>query len=363
MNGTINVAQREYYKRPADERFPSLEALISNAEHDRQHSKEVRYNYKDLQVVTAGDTLKLASPKGNARFTHWSFGQLCRSLGAPASYLRELPPSIASDALNYGIQNTALGSDANILVKANGGEPIIRACTSDSYGRLWDAELYRYVAQSIVDRDQRWNLPPVWEGGTGGAYRGDRDSFLILTNGGSIVTDPTLQGNSGQMFRGILIRNSEVGASSVTIDTVLYRFICGNLMLWGAVYDQRFRRRHFGTNVLRDVIRKISKIAWDWTNQSASRDQAIIQGLIDHEVAHTKEAVVDELRKLGATKDQATEAYDRCERTESASPRSFWGMAQGLTRLSQDSEYQSERFELDTLASQLLSKGRKLVAA
>lgn len=366
---TINVAAREYAKRPADESFGSLQDLISNAVDDRQLSREVKYNFKDLSVAVGHDvasdsqTLRLQSPKGTAKFTHWSFGQLCRSLGAPASYLRELPPSIASEALNYGLGNTAPGSDANILIKANGGEPIVRACTSDSYGRLWDADLYDTTKRTIADRDQRWQLPPVWGGGVAGAYRGDRDSFLILTNGGSIVTDPTLRDDSGQMFRGILIRNSEVGASSVTIDTILYRFICGNHMLWGAVYDQRFRRRHFGSHVLRDVVRKIADIAFNWTQQSASRDQAIIKALVDHEIAHTKEAVIDELRKLGATKEQATEAYSRCEQLEAVSPRTYWGAAQGLTRLSQDSAYQSDRFELDTLASQVLAKGRKLVAA
>ncbi len=55
--------------------------------------------------------------------------------------------------------------------------------------------------------------------------------------------------------------------------------------------------------------------------------------------------------------------YERCERTESVSPRSFWGAAQGCTRISQDAPYQDERYELDKLASLILARGRKLVAA
>jgi len=256
---------------------------------------------------------------------------------------------------------------------------MIRACTSDSYGRIWDSELYSAVQQTIVSQDDRWTLPPTWSGEAAGAYRGDRDSFLILTNGGSIVEDPSLRngtqnayGNVGPglgdsptngMFRGLLIRNSEVGASSVTIESILYRYICGNHMLWGAVMDKRFRRRHVGTKVLRDAIREIHTFAYSFVNQSAARDEAIIRGLIDHELASTKEAVIDELRAIGATREQATEAYDTCLKTEAASPRSFWGVAQGLTRNSQATMYQDERFQLDQLAAKVLARGAKLVAA
>jgi hypothetical protein len=386
-NSTIDTAAREYANRPKDERFPSIQALCDAALAEKNLSAERTYNLKDLQIVpavtTAGDTLRLQSPRGTAKFTPWSFGQLCRTLGAPASYLREIPPAIAADALNFGLKDSAPSTAANLLVKAPNGdpEPTIRACTSDSYGRLWDAELYGSVVRQITGHDDRWTLPPTWSGEPAGAYRGDRDSFLIVTNGGSIVKDPSLSGggivrpfsaqrgnNDGGaaidgLYRGLLIRNSEVGASSVVIETILYRYICGNHMLWGAMVDSSFRRRHFGSHVLRDTVREIGKIAYQWTNASAARDEAIIRSLIDHEIAHTKDAVVDELRAMGATKEQADAAYLRCEQTEAASPRSFWGAVQGLTRLSQDQPYQDERYQIDRIAASLLVKGRKLVAA
>lgn len=380
METTITTAAREYAKRPADEKYDSVQALVAQAERDKQLSIERPYNLKDLRVVPVDSfavatnsntpnrdavSLRLTSPKGSAKFTHWSFGQLCRTLGAPAAYLRDLPPAIAADALNFGLSDSAPGTTANILVKKNGGEPVIRACTSDSYGRLWDADLYGSVVHSIMERDPSWSLPPVWGGGVAGAYRGDRDSFVIVTNGGSIVTDPSLSSGAGtggnQMYRGILIRNSEVGASSVVIETILYRYICGNHMLWGAVYDTRFRRRHIGSHVTRDVIREIGRIAFQWASQSTERDNAIIKGLIEHEIASTKEAIVDELRKMGASKENATAAYEKCEQTEQVSPRSFWGIAQGLTRLSQDATYQDERYDLDKLASVVMARGAKLV--
>lgn len=382
MPSTIASAAREYASRPADERFPSVEALAAHAENQKAHSKEITYNAKDLKAVShQNGGLALESPNGRAVFTHWSFGQLCRSVGAPAGYLRDgIPNHLAAECLNHGLSKTPPATDLKMLVQAPNGkpEPTIRACTSDSYGRVWDADIYRAVQREIMQEDDRWSLPPTWSGEAAGAYRGDRDSFLILTNGGSIVTDPSLSRSTyaagspssraaglpeDGMFRGILIRNSEVGASSVVIDTILYRYICGNHMLWGAVYDKRFKRRHVGTQVTRDVIREISRIASNWARQSPEKDQQIIRTLIDHQIATTKEAVIDELQGFGATKAQATEAYERCEATESVSPRSFWGAAQGLTRISQDTSWQDSRYILDQIAAKVLAKGAKLVTA
>jgi hypothetical protein len=377
MSQTITTAAREYARRSKDESFSSVQALVMAAQQDKQLSAERAYNLKDLRVVPVDDSytgaqvnmqtgtsLRLQSPRGTAKFTHWSFGQTCRMIDAPAAYLRELPPTIAADAINFGLQDSAPGTTANLLVKANGGEPLVRACTSDSYGRCWDADLYGSVAYQLTDRDSKWQLPPVWgePGAVAGAYRGDRDSFLIVTNGGSIVNDPSAASGTGEMYRGLMIRNSEVGASSVVIETILYRYICGNHMLWGALYDSRFKRRHVGSHVTRDVVREIGRIAYQWAGASTERDNAIIRTLIDREVAHSKEAVVDELRKMGATKEQAETAYDKCEQTERVSPRTFWGVAQGLTRLSQESEYQDERYELDRLAAVVMARGLKVAA-
>jgi hypothetical protein len=243
------------------------------------------------------------------------------------------------------------------------GTPQIRSPTSDSYGRVWDSVLYGAIADRITQHDPSWSLPPTWSGESAGAYRGDRDSFLILVNGGSIVTDPSLSNGNGAMFRGLLVRNSEVGAASITIEQILFRYVCGNHMLWGAVVDHAFKRRHVGDRVLRDTIREISTIAYRWIHQSGARDESIIRGLISSEIAQTRDAVISELQKMGATRESATAAYDACEKNEPVSPRSYWGAAQGLTRISQDSGYQDERFTLDKLAAHILAKGRKLVAA
>lgn len=372
MSTNLMTAATQYATRPADERFASPALMLRSAQEDKSASREATYNLKDLKVLPTDNRVVLASPKGSADFTHWSFGQLCKTLKAPANYLRSLPPTVAADAMNFGLRSSEPGTVANILVRApKAGEmlPVVRAATSESYARVWDADLYGQLHSALLDRDSRWMTPPTWDGAPAGAYRGDRDSFLIVVNGGSIVTDPSLMhargGSAGvdgaSMFRGLMIRNSEVGGGAVSIDHVLFRYICGNHIIWGATFDRRFRRRHVGHNTNRDVVKEILRAAALVGQQSPERDEAIIRALISKELATTKEGVIDELRSLGFTKEDATNAYEACETFEAASPRSFWGLAQGATRVSQESGFQDERLSMDRLASLVLARGAKLV--
>lgn len=372
----ITTAASQYANRPKDESYPDLASMIAAAEYERTHSKEVGYNLRDLSVIAdpigrdgmIGHGIALQSPKGAATVSHYAFGQLARMIGAPAGYLRSLAPSITADALNYGIQHNApVGQTASLLVKANGEGPHVRSITSETYSRVWDAQLYdaadRMVFQHGTNRGDKWIVPPTGAGDTAGTWRGDRTSFVIRVDGGSIVNDPSIPNGDGRLYRGLMIRNSEVGAASVLIERVLFQFICGNLNLWGAVIDKRYSRRHVGSHVLRDVVREIAQTAREWSMRGASQDEAIIAGLIDHELASTLEAVIDELRKIGYSQEQAQAATLTCVESFNASPRSYWGIAQGTTKLSQRADWQDDRLLLDQLAAKVLQRGALLVAA
>lgn len=379
----LMTAATEYASRPADERFASLDALIQAATYDRDHSAERNLNLKDLRAVAIDrdgspssphaanrDTsarVMLESPRGRAQFTHWSFGQLARTIGAPAAYLRDLPASIAADAINFGLQDAPQteGKRANLLIKANGGTPIIRAATSDTYGRVWDAELYGTLGRYFGDGGKssqggEWQSPPTWSGENAGSYRGDRDSFVIRIDGGSIVGDPRgfSGGGNGRLNRGIMVRNSEVGHCSISIELVLFDFICGNHILWGAVIDRTYRRRHVGAHAAGDAISELLKTARRYNARTASQDEQIIRTLTEKEIAHTKEAVIDELKKLGYSKADAEQAYATCEQHDpTLNPRSYWGIMAGTTRASQESGHQDDRLAMDQLAAAVLKKG------
>lgn len=393
-------AANQFATRPADESYGDKYAFLAALRDQKQRSRERTISARDITANPASDgSVVLTTERGSARFTHWSFSQMARTVSAPAGYLRTLPADITAAALNYGKSRLPHGTDLVILAKQpptlaaslespEAGPipsiPIIRAVTSTTYGRVWDADLYT----DVIDATHRagFDLPPVWpdldKHGTGkaGAYASDRDSFLILANGGSLVTDPSARaatlggtrgtdsnGNDGSaMYRAIIVRNSEVGASSITIEEILYRVICGNHIIWNAQTVKSYKRRHVGANAHRDAVRAIADLAYRVSTRSAEQDQQMIRLLIDREIATTREGVIDELRKIGMTETDAAAAYDATEMQESrttAAPRSFWGIVQGITWTAQQTQHEDERFALDQMAATILQRGARLVAA
>lgn len=363
----MDITTRDYSIRPKDANHVTLTDMIAHADAEMRASKEAKYPLGDLRAVADGDSVKIASARGVARFTHWSFGQLARmaGLGSAVSLLREMPAQLAADTLNWGMHREP-ATPAVLLVRAPNGtpEPVVRSVTSKTYGRLFDAPLWSAV-QALCERNG-WVLD--W------ARRSDRDSIVTISNKRNIVRDPSVQNiindpnrDAGEiMYRSLTIGNSETGAGSVWFDGGLFRARCKNLCIWSAVIESRYRRRHVGSHVLRDVVEQLARFATEYLEQSPERDEAIIRQLIEKEIATTKDGVIALLREFGATIEQANAAYASCEMFEPAtlSPRSYWGIAQGLTRNSQNTEYTDERIALDRIGAQVLQRGaRALVAA
>src|SRR5690606_21905518 len=86
------------------------------------------------------DTLVLREASGQtAALTHWSFEQLAGIAGAPPKYLRTLPASIASSAINYGPRRQ--GREAHQLFAGRAAPWTVHAITSQRYARVHHDEL------------------------------------------------------------------------------------------------------------------------------------------------------------------------------------------------------------------------------
>ena len=77
--------------------------------------------------------------------------------------------------------------------------------------------------------------------------------FLFLVDGNRDLDDPTDRTQSG-LFRGFILRNSDVGAAALTLDVFLCRMVCGNHIIWGFQHVAGFRRRHIGASI-QDALR------------------------------------------------------------------------------------------------------------
>jgi hypothetical protein len=205
-----------------------------------------------------------------------------------------------------------------------------------------------------------WHLPLGYKDGVfgaervpSGAYLGDRDMFLFLVDGNRDLDDPTDTSRSG-LFRGFILRNSDVGAAALTLDVFLFRVVCGNHIIWGFQHVAGFRRRHVGTSIQDAWSSSLASVRTA-LDADPAEDRAILLRATSQEIAPTRDGVLDLVtQRLDLPQKQAADAYALAEQHET-NPRSVWGYVQGLTRLSQLTPWQDGRFVLDRAASRLLT--------
>src|SRR5581483_12451004 len=91
MSSNLYAASLQWSTRPDDERWESLEEMLSACRAHRDSAREAVVPINTLRACVGGDgaELELVGKKGTpARLTHWAFGQLSQKAGAPAEYLR-----------------------------------------------------------------------------------------------------------------------------------------------------------------------------------------------------------------------------------------------------------------------------------
>jgi len=131
----IGRVSSEWFSRPDDERYLSLAALHDavRARADRATARTVES--RALRVEAGRDDaerLTLTVPGRDAPIapTNWSFGQMCSLVGAPASYLRQLPAPLAGMNLQHGL----LSHRAELVKDAGGRGRQGRAARRDRPG-------------------------------------------------------------------------------------------------------------------------------------------------------------------------------------------------------------------------------------
>jgi hypothetical protein len=356
---TAYTAHREWASRPPDERYASVHALYEAA-----RARRVRIEERSIETgvlrTEADDTddLVMCETSGRtASLTHWSFGQLATIAGAPPSYLRTLPASIASNAINYGLQRH--GREEHQLFVDRDAPWTVHAITSPRYARVHHDELAGRVLD-LMAQHPAWHLPLGYKDGEygaervpSGAYLGDRDMFLFLVDGNRNLDDPTDRTHAG-LFRGFILRNSDVGAAALTLDVFLFRMVCGNHVIWGFQHVAAFRRRHVGASIQDAWSTSLDGVRAALDADTAS-DRTLLLRATTQELGPTRDAVLETVvRRLDLSQKQAGEAYTLAEAHE-INPRSVWGYVQGLTRLSQRTSWQDGRYVLDRAASRLLT--------
>jgi hypothetical protein len=371
---TLTRASQQWRERPADECFETLDALLAATRGHHQRAVQVKKPFHEIRVTHGtNDEIYLVGQGGKMiRPNHWAFGQLCQRVGAPASYLRELPAHLAVENLRHGLEAATDEEAAVLLVEKpeqSGDIATLRAMTSDKYTRVWNDE----VAEALValrERAPSWQFPEPFRtvGGTKAnawgkadgkqipiAFASDHDMFVFLCDyehgidvGGSVLA------------RGFFVENSEVGDASFKVTMFLFDFVCSNILVWGARNVAEIKFKHVGAVRDRVLARdsKVLKAINDYSNLRASEQtsqilnaQNVLIGKDDAEVLST----LFGRKSLQLAKGDIQAAQLVANTTPRyGNPRSVWAIVNGLTEVSQRTTYTDQRIKLDRAAGSLL---------
>jgi hypothetical protein len=187
-----------------------------------------------------------------------------------------------------------------------------------------------------------------------GLYGSDRDMFAFLVDPDTGIDD----GSEGGLRRGFFVRNSEVGNACFELVTFLYRYVCGNHIVWGASKVEKVSIKHVGAQARERAFDKMREALKTYRDASAEQDIAVIKKARTMELGGTYDEVLNLIfgEKKLLPKNKVRASYDKANEFSDidGNPRSIWGFSQGITRLSQDSPYADERMMLDRAAGQVM---------
>lgn len=361
---TLTKASAEWSRRSIDERCSSLEELHSRASAQKRNSRSATIRVDAIEAFAhngeASPEVRIRS-KGNetgagARITYSAFQQLCARANAPSDYLARLPAEVAAKCLNTSMaQQLEKEPGLRRLALIRAGEvPAIHAFNSTKYGRIFNADITERLCR--LAGASTFQPAPAGFDGSRGLYLGERDMFAFLVDNNRRIfeKDP-----NGGLSRGFFVWNSETGHRKIGGMHFHYNYVCGNHMVWGATNVFEWSARHIGNIGQRfedsGFIMKLAK----WSEGSASEDERVITAARSKEYA-TKEDMLDAifgLRVPELNKKTLELAYTRAVQHADwyGSPRSIWGITNGITEIARDEVNADSRVALELAGSKVMA--------
>lgn len=370
----IGRVSSEWFSRPADERYLSLSELFAAVYGRTEHSRTRTVESAAIHVEARRDDsekLALLLPGSDAPIapTHWSFGQLASLVGAPATYLRQLPASLAGINLQYGLSSHR--AEQVKTLEIDDGRVELRAVTGPDYGRIFDHELVSAV-QRIAGNgtgDTRWKVPGVLDWSTGiynpnvdvtqdttTLYASDRDVFLFLVDDMNPIEAGRLpDGSPDLFFRGFYCWNSEVGAKTLGIASFYLRAVCQNRNLWGVEDFEEITIRHSKYAASR-FAHEAAPALTRFANSSPMPFINGVKAARERIVARNDDDRAEFLRKRGFSKPETAKIIETVLTEEGRKPESVFDFVQGITAIARKKTHQDARLDLETRAKKLFDR-------
>lgn len=370
----IGRVSSEWFSRPDDERFLSLTGLHEAVRRRAERATARTVESRAVRVEASRDdaermSLIIPGQDQPVAPTHWSFGQLCSLVGAPASYMRQLPAPLAGINLQHGL----LTHRTELLktLEADDGRIELRAVTGPDYGRIWDYELVAAVMKIAGNGtgDTRWKVPGVLDWATmthnpfvdvskdtTTLYASDRDVFLFLVDDTHPIEAGRLpNGEPDLYFRGFYAWNSEVGSKTLGIASFYLRAVCQNRNLWGVEGFEEISIRHSKFAAQR-FAHEAAPALTSFANSSPAPFVAGIKAARQQIVARTDDERESFLRKRGFSKPETAKIIETVLDEEGRKPESIFDFVQGITALARTKSNQDTRLDLEGRAKKLMER-------
>lgn len=370
----IGRVSSEWFSRPDDQRYLSLTELYDAVKQRADRATTRTVESRAVRVEASRDDaerLSLLVPGQQQPITptHWSFGQLCSLVSAPATYMRQLPAPLAGINLQHGL----LSHRAELMktLETEDGRVELRAVTGPDYGRIWDHELVAAVMKIAGNGtgDTMWKVPGVLDWATmthnpfvdiskdtTTLYASDRDVFLFLVDDTHPIEAGRLpNGEPDLYFRGFYCWNSEVGSKTLGIASFYLRAVCMNRNLWGVEGFEEITIRHSKFAAQR-FAHKAAPALTSFANSSPAPFIAGIKAAREKIVARNDEDRESFLRKRGFSKGETGKVIETVLQEEGRPPESIFDFVQGITAHARSKTHQDSRLELEGKAKALLEK-------
>lgn len=360
-----SAAQSQWFRRPNDHKFESLDALYTAVNSRRSRSEEVKTDIKRFAfarddnrggIITRVE-LGAKLPTLTLEPTHYSFSQACGLVGLPAGVMRDKfakRPDIVVEALNHCYKDREAEGVKLMSIRPKNGDGLSRmqAITSQTYGRIWDADVVDAARRIIARTGGRFHAPLDWGKQKRALFASDRDVFMFFIDGGSIVEGG---GERDQMHRGWFMWNSEVGTQTFGIACFLFRAVCGNFGIWGAQDVRVMKIRHTSGGPARFINDAIPALE-DYVKMSAKPIEDAVKKAKTLELPQGNEEFFEYFMKHKAAKFTRPEIKRAVEfaDAEEGQHATLWDMYNGFTAAARMMAFAEAKVDMEKRAGRLL---------
>ncbi len=285
--------------------------------------------------------------------TEWAHAQLAEKLGIPKKYYDRMREAGKWELLAKNI-NAWLGEKERRLIRILDGK--IRAILSDRYRIIDNYDLVFLALDEFKKKD------------TIEIYRIDLTETMLYIKAIDRTLTETIR-EEDIVYGGLIIRNSEVGASALRIEPFIYRKVCNN----GLILPHTLKKIHLGKQIL-----EIDDMDWSWSDETKeledkalwSKVRDIIRATFDKQtfqswVAKLKESTAEEIKEPIKAVNNIVQHLGLGEEQKQKLLMHFseptkYGLINAVTNLASQTKNVDEQIKLEEFAGEILQSPLKV---